>query len=457
MLIAVALCSTAACDLDSSDLDLEVWEDPDRPNALWVAWSTAEPSQGEVVVDGEHGERIALSSDGELTDHLFPILGLPAETGVEIRATSQTADGPLEQVVTSSTGSISRTLPRMNSRTWNRDLASPEAYLLLGLGSDRWSGLLVVNRHGRLVWWHELEPGTDFVETGMSPELPGALSLVWTSEDEAIHQVPFDSRDPVVVTELPDAHHAYAPLPDGRLVYCYEDCRSWEHDSLGQEVYACGDGLGILEADGSISTLFTTWDWGMPEERDLRNSTARRPEDWTHANAVAYHPERDTLLLSLRDELTVLEVDLQTGQVVDEHGLSDGAAGFADGTEAFNYQHDPNWTGDDTMLMVSTDWHDEDSLGRETCAVEYSLDPDDGRLEELWSYEPGPDIYSWSGGGARRLANGNTLVHWRHPKARVREVSPEGEVVWELLAKDGDFRIGTVQLFESFYQVEADD
>ena len=70
-------------------------------------------------------------------------------------------------------------------------------------------------------------------------------------------------------------------------------------------------------------------------------------------------------------------------------------------------------------------------------AVEYELDREAGTVRQVWSYDLG--IYTSSTGDADRLANGNTLITaagTRTPGAdmRVVEVTPAGEVVWEVNA-----------------------
>ncbi len=56
-----------------------------------------------------------------------------------------------------------------------------------------------------------------------------------------------------------------------------------------------------------------------------------------------------------------------------------------------------------------------------------------GPTELAWEYAPkeGEEFYSWFISGAQRQPNGNTLIN-HGAKARLREVTPEGDIVWEL-------------------------
>jgi hypothetical protein len=64
----------------------------------------------------------------------------------------------------------------------------------------------------------------------------------------------------------------------------------------------------------------------------------------------------------------------------------------------------------------------------------YSLDEGEawGPSELAWIYDPEPPerFFSHYISGAQRLPNGNTLVN-QGAGGRFREVTPEGEIVWE--------------------------
>jgi hypothetical protein len=70
----------------------------------------------------------------------------------------------------------------------------------------------------------------------------------------------------------------------------------------------------------------------------------------------------------------------------------------------------------------------------------YALEDDSayGPVDLAWEYAPTDEdiFFSWFISGTQRLANGNTLVN-HGARARVREVTPEGEIVWEYAFDDG--------------------
>jgi hypothetical protein len=73
--------------------------------------------------------------------------------------------------------------------------------------------------------------------------------------------------------------------------------------------------------------------------------------------------------------------------------------------------------------------------------VEYQLDLNAMAATLVWQYDAEPHQFGSFMGFTQRLENGNTLITYgAHPL--IREVNPDGEVVWELqgAATDGFYR-----------------
>ena len=70
---------------------------------------------------------------------------------------------------------------------------------------------------------------------------------------------------------------------------------------------------------------------------------------------------------------------------------------------------------------------------QETVAREYALEG--GELVQVWSFGEGEGVYAPILGEARRLDNGNTLENYGGGM-RIREATPEGEVVWDVAWDD---------------------
>ena len=70
--------------------------------------------------------------------------------------------------------------------------------------------------------------------------------------------------------------------------------------------------------------------------------------------------------------------------------------------------------------------------GRVTHAGEsYVLEINPTTKEVVWKYDAGKAFFSKSAGSMQRFENGNTLIS-EDVRGRVFEVTPTGEIVWEL-------------------------
>ena len=189
--------------------------------------------------------------------------------------------------------------------------------------------------------------------------------------------------------------------------------------------------------------------------------------DWTHANAIDYNPELDQIALSFRPMSEILIIDHSTSpqQSAGHFGGRYGKGGdflYRWGNPA-NYgrgseddrklfeQHDVQWIlpgfpGAGNLLVFNNGGDDSRPY---TTAVEFSSDVNpDGSYEAqdgepygpeapVWEYNPEPPerFYSWYISGAQRLPNGNTLIN-QGAGAKLREVTPSGDIVWEYVYKN---------------------
>jgi hypothetical protein len=64
--------------------------------------------------------------------------------------------------------------------------------------------------------------------------------------------------------------------------------------------------------------------------------------------------------------------------------------------------------------------------------VEYSIDEGAKTLFLEWQYRHTPEIFSSAMGSAQRLSNGNTLIGWGAAATTLTEVTPQGNIAYEL-------------------------
>jgi hypothetical protein len=143
--------------------------------------------------------------------------------------------------------------------------------------------------------------------------------------------------------------------------------------------------------------------------------------DYTHTNTIEVLPDTPlgrkddrfragNILFSFRALDIIGIADLDKNKIVWAWGL-----GKIDG------QHQPTMLPDGNILLF------DNGTARGWSAV-IEINPATG--EEVWRYEDRAHFFSAYRSGAQRLPNGNTLIA-ESDAARIFEVTPQGEVVWD--------------------------
>ncbi len=444
-ILVPAIFSAIACSGD--DFTVEVSIHPNLANVVVLNWTTDDPglSRVEYGLDDDYGMSTPVSAE-ESTEHRVLLLGLPPLNQVYFKAITEVNGVELQSIGDIATDNVPASLPDISVNVLDQAAISSEPYLL-GVLEGIQKAIFAVDREGNWLWYYLLEsPFEDgyrlFSEVYFALDGNDLFYNTFSTDLElgagALFRVSIEA-DPISDTYLDMHHHAFTELPDGTIGYLTADVRSWYDPDEGAEVPVVGDAVYELAPDGSTALIFSTWDWMEPEKHDnWEPSVYDIGFDWTHGNMLEYYADSDTYMVSLGYVNTVLQID-RSGTVLDSWGQY-GDVQVADGTSAFEFQHDPSWTDEGTLLMVAT----EDS---ETRGTEYSISG--GTMEETWSYGRGEGILAVAQGQARRLANGNTMIGWG-TAGLVREVTPEGEVVWELEAGVGAGFV-QVHMFNDFY------
>jgi len=184
--------------------------------------------------------------------------------------------------------------------------------------------------------------------------------------------------------------------------------------------------------------------------------------DWTHINSINYNADLDQIVLSVRrfSELWVIDHSTTPWESMRHDGGKQNEGGDLlyrwGNPEMYNRgtpeddkllgQHDVQWIHDglpgagniiafgngydnkraySTIVEITPDMNADGT---------YNLGNDGvfGPKELAWEYNPEPPerFYSWFISGVQRLPNGNTLIN-QGAGAKIREVTPEGEIVWD--------------------------
>ncbi len=461
----------SACS--NQDFDLYTKVNDNIPSLVEVYWET--DVAGTSYVEYGTEEDYGMTTQVEETPtrvHDFTLLGLPFQSDVYIRAVTIIRGVEYSATEQVETGGLPSYLPDWNVTVLEQDKLSDEPYLM-GASTGTAPTLFVIDREGQWLWFKMLVDGYVTMEV----QFKNGSNRMLYNETDTEHEEGFLKKtsftnkvDETIPT--PGSHHFFDQLGQGAVAYISTDVRDWYDEDEGKTVSVVGDAIKIVYPDESEDTLFSTWDWAEPIKSDQWDSGYyTQGYDWTHMNSIHYDEASDTLTVAMRNLNAVLKIDATSGEVLETYLGKDlvlldeeskksssvdpgGAADFnyhgyqevepyrvAEGSIAFKHPHDASWTAEGHLLLISTD--------EETIAVEYALDPETRTMEQVWSEGEGEGFFAISLGLARDLSNGNRLVNWG-TAGLLREVTLEGETVWEVQANMGNI-FGETFLFSDFY------
>ena len=208
-------------------------------------------------------------------------------------------------------------------------------------------------------------------------------------------------------------HHDFAILPNGHLIVIAAQ------NQVESGVTVTGDVLIDLDQNHN-----PVWAWSTFDHLDV----TRQPfgTDWTHTNSVVYSPDDKNLIVSMRNQSWVIKIDYGNGQGTGEILWKlgkDGDFTLMNGTDPVDWfyaQHDANVVSANSsgtfqlMLFDNGDNRVLDSsgtiCGTTTPCVSrvpiLQLDESGHTATIEWVDALAP-VFSFFGGNARSLANGN--------------------------------------------------
>lgn len=278
-------------------------------------------------------------------------------------------------------------------------------------------------------------------------------------------------------------HHDIEYLPGGNILMI-----AWEYKSAAEAVAAGRD--PSLLADGELwpdkvievepagaSGGNIVWEWHVwdhliqdfdatkenygvvadhPEKIDINMILGQGKADWTHCNAVDYHPGLGQVLLTVHNfsEIWIIDHNTTTEEAAGEAGdlvyrwgnpRAYGRGGGSD--QQLFVPHDGRWIEDDCpgagdILIFN---NGKGRSGGDYSTVDQITPPEDGGgtyyldageaygpVAPNWTYQaiPASGFYADHISGAQRLPDGNTLI-CNGPAGTFFEVNNGGETLWE--------------------------
>ena len=415
---------TATMELPVGDLSLRV--DDTIESLVWLSWEQSAAATVRAEYGPADGEQYVTPSwELEAGRHEKLLLGVPYETEIEVSLVVEDPFGRSD-TCTTTTGDKPSGVPDVSA--WGDDhpegtqdptlnflLASIEQVNGFGLAIASWT--FVFDRMGRVVWALESPQGKATIHARISHDGSALLidhnSFYAAFDGGAASQVARTTIDGVeqALYDTPGLHHPFTDTPDGALVYL-----------ATAETY---DSLVRLDTTTGVSETL----WACQPFQD-----GLGVDQYCTSNSVSWHEPSQRFLVSFYSSDTVVEIDPEAGQATRWFGHLPGAWGFEPEDSAFWWQHGAHLTDAGTLLLSTKITED----GEETVVREYELDPHAQLLRQVWSFGEGQGVYGEVMGEAWRLPGGNTL-HNYGSATRVREITPDGEVVWEVSFSSGTY------------------
>lgn len=330
-----------------------------------------------------------------VTSTTFQVSGLRTDARQYFAVTAADKNGNEDTRVTS-VSATSKAMPRGS--------IDPEIYVNVYRPEKAWPGttllpdnhninrprVIEVNMRGEIIWEYALPNNLrQYTNPGFDVEPLQNSNILLVLPGKGVYEI---NRNGEILWSYLDSKvsHDADRLPNGNtlVVFGNEDKIS---DPQVKEVNSKGE---------------VVWTWHAKDHFNKAPYKDIYDEGWTHTNAVLRLPNGNTLI-SPRNFNFLVEVDPK-GAVVRTVG-----EGFLE------KQHDPEVLPNGNILLAN---HRKPHR-----AIE--IHPETG--EVLWRYTMS-ERSTWPVRDANRLPNGNTLITGT---TKIVEVTPEGEVVWQLILK----------------------
>ena len=312
----------------------------------------------------------------------------------------------------------------------------------------------------------------------------GNIHHTWYARGKWIDKAP-----PAGSVELPvnHIHHTVAYLPNGNFLVLDAELRHYENwygnardeKAFRQNAALVGDIIHEVTRAGSLVRSHYLFDILDPYrithgsfDEYWHKQGFPGAYDWSHVNAVHHVPEDDTLIISVRHQDCIIKLGREDGKlrwILGNHsGWKDDWRRYLltpeDGLRWQYHQHDCSPTGSNCIMCFdngnyrapafSSPLPDEENFSR---AVEFEIDERRMRVRQVWEHGEKADerIFACYQGGAMRLpTTGNTFMTFggiclkngkpygsnvnAFGRARLIEVDPQGEVVFDLQVDDSN-------------------
>ncbi len=417
-IVTTTMTSTGTATVTGGVSDLSASVHAGMGSILEVTWTQHEDAITWLEFSFDEGEWWSSPATARTTGAASErVLGAPFDAVVTLRVAWE---GGQSEELTTSTGPLPSGAPapaEVSGDATGWDTTSPWVLLCIDGDSESVDGpwSFIVDRRGRTVWARPAAQQRKSLQTQLSHDGRSILidqNTFWEIFDfgaqATIERVAL-SGGTLESWATPGLHHPFTQLADGSIAW--GAIQKFFEDEF----------LTVLAPDGTQEVLWSCGEFLATEDGSGGGTCG--------SNTLFWDEETDRFLYSFFSIETLVEVDRKTGETVRYFGHTGRDAwGFDPEESAFWWQHGVHYTADRTIL-VSSKGVDET---KETVLREYALDEERQVLVEVFSFGEGEGVYGDVLGEADYTAGGN-ILHNYGDASRLREITPDGDVVWDVL------------------------
>jgi hypothetical protein len=355
--------------------------------------------------------------------------------------------------------------PGLTVTTYNED-AVGEGYIFLAVASETegiGTYLMVLENDGSPLWYQKVDTHEiyDFKvqPNGYLTYAPFIHAHTYTGGGDATHDILDDTynlRETVTGGNRYVAEsHDFQILPNGHVLqfgyYMSEVDMSQIVDGGNPGALVSGGVVQELDNDRNVVFQWRTWDYYRFEDATYGRGSTSATISAFHLNTINQDPDGNIILGT---PIEIRKLNRQTGEVLWVLGGDENEFEVAgEGADVSHFGGHATYRLENGNFLM---YDNGPRRGSGTSTIhEYHLDEVNKIATHVWSWAPSMDIQAWHRGNAQRLPNGNTLIGWGGASGDhipvATEVSPDGEVVFELYFDEEDPQVESYRAFRFPY------
>ncbi len=437
------------------------------PLSAVAIFETEEPTKISLEVKGKTAETtIKTSNSSYKTKHHLSILGLYANKNNTVTITAETKDGmKATKVVSIQTKALPKDFTKLDVTKANTTkMEQTDSSLTFVVPSTKWvygvdsagevryystkynSHVFKELKNGHLLYLTKYENNDDTYSLLLETDYVGKIYRAYKMKSDAESETSGSSQKSAI-------HHDAIELPSGNLLLTINDETKYMEDTMIEINRNTGEVVKEIDLKNILPAKF------------YKSFSARGDGkiDWFHQNAVVYDTSDDSIIISGRNQDTIMKLDYETGQIKwilsDDEGWPvnyqkyllksvDNDMKFPAGQHAPIVLPDQD-NNDETVDILLYDNNVVVSRGdtreskKYSQAIQYRINEKNKTIEEVWSYgkDRGEEYFTNIIGSARYMPmTGNRLVNFGYlaegKESRIVEVDKNGKVVYELRLSD---------------------